>query len=153
MRDRQEATSLLVQLRPGAAGPGEARARLENVIRIYKISAKRLIGAIGDFSFERKPFPAYIALIFGLFGEVVQHFNDFIFQRAKKHSLHHQIDFGILGVFSVNANTKKRPFQLENDRLYIDEFNFRVSAISATAYIAPLSRWCMKCLCGRPTNA
>ena len=53
----------------------------------------RLIG--GDRRLlERKPFPAYIALIFGLFGEVVQHFNDFIFQRAKKHSLHHQIDFG-----------------------------------------------------------
>jgi hypothetical protein len=77
-----------------------------------------------DRRLERKPFPAYIALIFGLFGEVVQHFNDFIFQRAKKHSLHHQIDFGILGVFSVNANTKKRPFQPENDRLYIDEFKF-----------------------------
>ena len=77
-----------------------------------------------DRRLERKPFPAYIALIFGLFGEVVQNFNDFIFQRAKKHSLHHQIDFGILGVFSVNANTKKRPFQPENDRLYIDEFKF-----------------------------
>jgi hypothetical protein len=24
----------------------------------------------------------------------------------------------------VNANTKKRPFQPENDRLYIDEFKF-----------------------------
>jgi hypothetical protein len=45
-------------------------------------------------------------LIFGLFGEVFQHFNDFVFQRVKKPSLHHQIDFGILRVLSVNANTK-----------------------------------------------
>src|SRR4029453_5219336 len=64
------------------------------------------------------------ALILGFFGKVCQHFSDFIFQRAKKSSFHYQIDLGKLGVPRVNANTKKRPLYLQNNRLYINEFKF-----------------------------
>jgi hypothetical protein len=77
------------------------------------------------------------ALISSLFRKFLQHFSDFIFQRAKKPSLHYQFDFRILGVLCVDTDTKKWLLQFQNNWLYIKSLG--VSAIKALPHQAKVN--------------